>query len=181
MESHKIEIQLSNYKLVILLLGSVFFIGFGIWFQYLAVDPPVFSFPLLSQPILYRLLGLLAILFFGFCGLFAARKLQDRAPGLIISEEGITDNSSAVPGGLIPWEDITEVKEAGAMDQRFIMLILRNPEDYINRHKGLKRSFVAANFRNYGSPVAISASGLKCSNKELKETLLENFRRYKKN
>ena len=180
MESQKIEIQLSNYKLLIMLLGSMLFIGFGIWFQYLAVDPPVFSFPLLSQPILYRLLGLLAILFFGFCGLFAARKLQDRKPGLIISEEGITDNSSAVPAGLVPWEDITEVKEAGAMDRRYIVLMLRNPEEYLNRHKGIKKSFVAANLKTYGSPVAISANGLKCSNKELKETLLENFRRYKK-
>ena len=180
MEPQKIEIQLSNYKLVIMLLGSMLFIGLGIWFQYLAVDPPVFSFPLLSQPIVYRLLGLLAIMFFGFCGLFAARKLQDRTPGLIISEEGIADNSSGIPSGMIPWEDITEIKEAGAMNQRFMMLMLRNPEDYINRHKGIRRNFVAANFKSYGSPIAISANALKCSNKELKETLLEYFQRYKK-
>jgi hypothetical protein len=54
------------------------------------------------------------------------------------------------------------------------MLIVKNPSDYLSRQANvIKRKGMEWNFKYYGSPISISANGLKCNLDELK-VILEN-------
>src|SRR5665647_1362036 len=105
--TERIEIQLSKSKLTLLSLGSIIFVGLGVWF---VTNPPKESIPFFSNPTVLFIVGLASILFFGLVGFFIFKKLFDNSPGLIISAEGVFDNSSGVSAGFVPWTDIVEIK-----------------------------------------------------------------------
>lgn len=121
------EVALSKTKLSLSLLGCVAFVAIGIWL--FSAAPSIAAYPI----IFCQALGIISIVFFGFIGVFIARKLQDNKPGLIIDEEGITDNSSAVAGGSIVWRDIKDIYVIEIGRQKLMMIEVVNPEKYIER------------------------------------------------
>lgn len=175
--SKKIEIQLSKSKLTLLFLGSVVFVGLGIWF---VVNPPEISNPVLGNPTTIFIVGLASIVFFGFAGFFIFKKLGDKSPGLVISDEGVFDNTSAVSAGLVPWTDVLEIRETKVANQTFINLVVKNPQEYIDKQKSaFKRKLMQINYETYGTVIGISANGLKCDYRELKATLDKTFSEFK--
>ena len=124
-KEEQIEIPFSKTKMTLTFLGSVMFVGLGLWFL---IKPPKSNHLILGNPTLIFITGLAAVIFFGFVAVTIFRKFLDKNPGLILSKQGITDNSSGVSVGLIPWTDIQEVKITQEVNQRFIMLIVRNPQ-----------------------------------------------------
>ena len=172
-ETEQIEIQLSKSKLTLLFLGSIIFVGLGVWF---VTHPPKENIPIFSNPTVLFIVGLAGILFFGLVGFFIFKKLFDKSPGLIISDEGVFDNSSGVSVGFVPWTDIVEIKETKVLNQTFINLVVKNPQDYIDRQKSVfKRKSIQINYKSYGTVIGISANGLKIKFKELKALLDERF------
>jgi hypothetical protein len=172
-QSEQIDIQLSKTKLALMLLGCVVFVGSGIWFL---IDPPQSSNPILGNPTVIFIVGLLAILFFGFIAFSIVKKLLDSAPGLIISDEGVMDNSSGFSAGFIPWIDVVAIKETRVVDQKFINIVVRNPQAYIDKQdSALKRKALQMNYNSYGTVVGISANGLKCNYDTLKSMLDNKF------
>ncbi|MCX7343521.1 MAG: hypothetical protein NT128_05205 [Proteobacteria bacterium] len=124
---------------------------------------------------------MLSILFSGSAAFFILKKLCDNSPGLIITEEGVTDNSSATSVGFIPWEDVIKIEEIKISHQKFINLVLRDPQTYIDKQKSaFKRRAMKMNYNMCGTPVSISANSLKCSYKELKAMLEQKFVEYNK-
>jgi hypothetical protein len=112
--------------------------------------------------------------------IFHIKKLADSRPGLIIDYRGITDNTSGISAGFIPWSDIKEFKTARILNQKFIMVVVNNPENYIERQtNSIKRSAVTINFKSYGSPVSISANALKCNFSELERIIQTEFEKNK--
>ncbi len=171
--TEQIEIPISKNKLTLLLIVSLLFVAAGLWF---VIKPPTISNPVIGNPILILTVGVASILFFGLCAVFIAKKLPDKTPGLIINNQGVTDNSSAVAVGLIPWDDIKEITITNVANQKFLMLIVKNPDDYINRQTGfIKKKAMQMNYNSYGSPISISANGLKCNFDELFKTLQDKF------
>jgi hypothetical protein len=175
---NKIEIQLSKSKLTLMALGSLIFVGLGCWF---VTNPPKINNPIFGNPTTIFIAGLASILFFGIAGFFLLKKLGDKSPGLIISAEGVFDNTSAASAGLIPWTDVLEIREKKISNQTFINLIVKNPQDYIDKHKSpFKRKLLQINYNSYGTVIGISANGLKCDYKELKATLDKAFSDFKR-
>ena len=175
--SEKIEIQLSKSKLILMSLGSVIFVGLGIWF---VTNPPKINNPIFGNPTTIFIVGLASIVFFGLVGFFLFKKLGDKSPGLVISEEGVFDNASAVSAGYIPWTDVLEIRETMVVNQTFINLIVKNPQDYIDRQKSaFKRKLMQINYNSYGTVIGISANGLKCEYHELKANLDKTFSDFK--
>ncbi|MDE3236368.1 MAG: hypothetical protein KGO81_10475 [Bacteroidota bacterium] len=167
----QIEIKLSKSKLTLSLIGSATFVGLGIWFL---LRTPTSNIAPFNSSIFIKVVGIISILFFGIVFIFLIKKLQDKKPGLIITDTGIIDNSSGVSAGIIPWSDISEIKLRKVFNQKFLMLLVNNPQDYIDRQtNSLKRSTMGINYRSYGSPIAISTNGLACKFDELKN-ILEN-------
>lgn len=101
------------------------------------------------------------MLFFGLVCVVVIRKLVDNRPGLIIHRQGIVDNSSGVSAGLIPWGDIEDIEISQVMNQKFIMIIVNNPEFYLNKvNNPLKKNAIKMNYLSYGSPISISSNSL---------------------
>lgn len=135
------------------MLGSVAFTVIGLWLLLMQ-----------NSLLIYRVIGVVNILFFGFMASIVARKLQDDTPGLIIDEVGIDDNSSGVAVGLILWRDIKDVFVVEIANQKFIMVEVYNPEYYIERQTHyLQKKAMEYNLKTYGSPLSITTNGLKCT------------------
>ena len=140
-----IEIPLSRTKMILMFLGSLIFVGLGIWFL---VHPPNVRNPIFGNSIFVFIIGIAAILFFGAIAISVFRKFSDKKAGLIINQQGIIDNSSGVSAGLIPWGDIEDIRISQVMSQKFLMVIVRNPQDYLNKASNrMKRNAMNMNYK----------------------------------
>lgn len=169
-----ITIPLSKGKLLLSTLGAFAFVVIGFWF---VLAPPSRTGSSLESTLLI-VLGLLSILFFGGIAILVIRKLFDSRPGLIIDEQSLTDNSGGLSAGQILWQDIEDFKVLQIQRQRLILVLVKNPQDYIDRQSNAwKRKLMAMNYQQYGTPISISTNGLKISFAELLETLEQQLGR----
>ena len=159
------------------LSGSLVFVGLGFWFL---IHPPITNHWLFGNMTLFFVIGLASVLFFGFVAVTIFIKFSDQKPGLIISRHGITDNSSGVSAGLIPWADIQEIKISKVMSQKFLMILVNNPQAYLDKVKNpLKRNAMKMNYKTYGSPISISSNALRTNFEELHRILVLKMNDYK--
>ena len=177
-EENQIEIPLSKNKMFMMLFGSIIFVMIGF---FLITNPPKINNAIFGNPTVILISGIDAILFFGFIAFTLFKKLPDNKPGLIINSEGIIDNSSGVSVGIVLWKDIIEIKVTNVINQKFLMFIVANPEEYIKRQNGIiKRKAMEMNYKSYGSPISISANTLDTNFEELYHLLKNKFAESKK-
>lgn len=179
MPAYPIEIPLSKSKLTKLLIASAIFLAAGLW---ILVAQPETGNPIFNAFIVKNTAGALGIVM-GLPGIiFFTRKLADKRPGLIIDSMGVTDNSSSLSLGFIPWSDITSVESkivqvSVASKQKFVAIKLRNPEVYIDSQtSALKRKAMQVGLKHSDSPVNISANGLNIKYDYLLQLLQDNYR-----
>lgn len=173
----QIEIPLSKTKMILTFLGSLMFVGLGVWFL---TNPPKSNHWLFGNTTLIFITGLASVIFFGIVAVTIFRKFSDKNPGLTINRQGIIDNSSGVSAGLIPWTDIQEIKISQVMNQKFLMFIVRNPEEYLDKATNpLKRNAMKMNYKTYGSPISISSNALKINFDDLHKLLIDKMKEYK--
>ena len=173
----QIEIPLSKTKMILTFLGSLMFVGLGIWFL---TNPPKSNHWLFGNPTLILIAGIASVIFFGLVAVIIFRKFSDKKPGLIINRQGIFDNSSGVSAGLIPWTDIQEIKISQVMSQKFLMFIVRNPEYYLEKVTNpLKKNAMKMNYKTYGSPISISSNALQTNFDDLHKLLIDKMNEYK--
>ena len=181
-ENNRIEIPLSKAKLTKQLAFSILFAIAGLW---LIISNPQTNNPVFNNPIIKAIAAYGATIM-GVLGIFFySKKLFDKKPGLILSEQGIYENTTAFKFGLIPWTDISGIYERSvrasiASKQYFVTVGLLNPHKYISGATNLlKRKLLAANTKSYGSPIHISTNGLKIKHKDLLNLAKEYFEKYK--
>ncbi len=109
------------------------------------------------------------------CLIYGVRRFVDKRPGLVLSPRGMVDNSSAVAAGFIPWSDITGFSIFEMKRAKMLIILVRDPESYVQRGGALKRALNRANMKMVGSPLSISANTLKIKFDELQQ-LLESYR-----
>ncbi|PJE46011.1 MAG: hypothetical protein CUR34_11485 [Sediminibacterium sp.] len=176
-KEEEIEIPLSKTKMILTFLGSIMFVGLGLWFL---INPPKSNHWLFGNPTVIFITGIASVIFFGLVSITIFRKFSDKKPGLTINRQGIFDNSSGVSAGLIPWTDIQEIKISQVMSQKFLMLIVSNPEDYLEKVTNpLKRNAMKMNYKTYGSPISISSNALKTNFDDLHKMLIDKMKEYK--
>lgn len=176
-KEEQIEIQLSKSKMIMTFLGSLMFVGLGIWFL---TNPPQSDHWLFGNSIVIFIAGIVSVLFFGLVAVTIFRKFSDKKPGLIINKQGIIDNSSGVSAGLISWEDIQGIKITQVMSQKFLMIIVRNPEEYLDKVANpIKRNTMRMNYKTYGSPISISSNALQTDFDDLHKLLIDKMNEYK--
>lgn len=173
----RIEIPLNKTKIILMFMGAVVIviIGFG-----LVIAPQFFRTYLGPfSPLLLRLVGVLYIIFFGLCLYYFGRKVFDKKPGLVIDEQGIIDNYSTLEAGRVLWTEVMGLSEWQYAGQKMVVLLLNDPQCYIdNQPKTLKRKALLFNLKECGSPLALSANGLKISYKRLHALLHEKYAEY---
>ncbi|MRJ10387.1 hypothetical protein EDL98_04745 [Ornithobacterium rhinotracheale] len=131
------------------------------------------------KSVFVKIIAYTGIVFFGIIGVLGSIQLLSKKSALIINEKGITDNTTMVSLGFIPWDEIQQIQMTDVMNQRFLMVILKDPKRNIARQKNpLKKILNKLNYRLYGSPVGIPVNNLKISAEELKQELQTWSERY---
>lgn len=181
-QDDQIEIPLSKIKIGLMLIGSVAIFVLGFW-MILHIPPlhiPKIRRNFLGNRMVFLIFGVVLVLFSGVIITILIRKLLDKRPGLIINKQGITDNSSGLSDGLILWSEIEKIIVVTANQQKFIMFILNNPQDYLSKVKNrYKRKGMQLNYKIYNAPIGISANSLQISSDKLYKLLLNKMEEYK--
>ncbi len=172
-----IEIYSSKKKSFLLLIGSLIFVGLGIWF---VLEANSLSDSLRKSPLLITGIGVVSILFFGLGiyagikGLIATRLL------LIISPKGLNVNPSKSMSDFIGWREILGFNEIDIHGTKIIIINVENPTSWIEKEAdSLRKQLMKYNIENYNSPFNISANGLNISHVQLKEKLNLYFDTFK--
>jgi|APSaa5957512535_1039671.scaffolds.fasta_scaffold171500_1 hypothetical protein len=163
-QSEKI-IELSKTKIISLIMGSLGFVTLGIWFLLLSDEFIKKSLPIMS-PTTVHIVGVVGILFFGFFGLVALKKVFNNSPGLVLNAAGIFDNSSAVSAGFIPWSEVESIEQYKVHSQKILAIHVKTPEKYLTGN-ALLVATKKANQNMSGTPIHITANTLKIGFDEL--------------
>ena len=169
---NRIEIPLSKTKISLLLAGALAFVILGVLF---IVTPDTFVTNIFRNPQTIRIVGIAAVIFFGAAGAYGLRKLFDKTIGLIIDENGITDNTNASSVGLINWTDITEIRTEEVMSTKFLLIFIDNPDKYLVKVNGFKRKLLKGNMKIYGTPLSITSNTLKYDFNDLEKLIINRF------
>lgn len=176
-DQNTIEIKLSKVKLAFIFLGSLIFVGLGIWFL---IDADSISTDRHTSSTKICMIGISSVIFFGLVGFFVFRKLFSQGPGLIISDLGVTDHSGGFKIGFIPWSDVIEIRESSIRNQKFLHLVVKNPQDYIDKQENMIRKKLLQFSSNQSGLISnISTNGLQIKHKELKLLIEQKFNEYK--
>lgn len=176
-ENQQIEFKLSKTKIVLLFFGCLIFCILSILF---ILNPDKFTSWRYRSSTIVLIAGILGVVFFGISLLYYARKIFDKTPGLVINDKGIYDNASGISAGHIPWNDIVEISETIVVNQSFINIVVKNPDEYIKRQKNIfKRKLVQINYSSFGTAIAIPSVALNCEFNKLKRILQQEFEKHK--
>lgn len=173
-----ITFTLKKRKIQLLFLGAFLAALFG--------GAELYLVGLLKYRSLKAVVFCLAIASFLFM-LFFIRSLiflkKENFTGIYISEQGINDISTGNYIGTVIWEDVEEMKimeELGYPGQKYIVLKVRNPLEYINREPiPSKRRTLELKLQYYGSPICFSNRALNCTFEQLKDAVYLKYSQYK--
>ena len=154
----RVVFELKRGEILPFVAGSLVFTLLGLWMVSHSPEEIRSWGGRYGNPWTTYLFGYAAILFFGAIFVSASLKLLGKKEGVVIDSEGITDNSSGVAAGFIPWRDIKRMR----IHKGWLLVELTEPDRYVNRGWPLKRLFNHLNRRFYGSPVVLSNKVLDC-------------------
>lgn len=173
-----IHISLHKGRLLLMLAGAGMFSAIGVGFVVFAFAA-LPSLPHIIIAAFMGILGLVTVGFFGWCGIAMLPKLISRKPGLILNACGFWDHSSGISAGFIPWETVRTIESARVERQRFVVVIVSNPREIIARQGWTARFWMGINYRTYGTPIWISAVGLKISFDDLHDLFVTTYDEYR--
>jgi hypothetical protein len=147
-------------RIFIYSLVSLFFVALGVMFLYIASIA-------YGDVWVLRVVGIISIVFFGFCLLYYVYSFLSKKPSVIINDEGIQDNSSFLAAGMIKWEEILDIQWVNYQGQVFLGLVTHDPLLIINRTKGFKKVINKINQRMVVTQVNIPVRILACTPDQL--------------
>lgn len=105
-------------------------------------------------------IGLVTVMFFGAIAVTAFYRLVTAAPAIVINADGIVDNASGVSVGLIPWDQIREVREYRVQNQVFLGIVPKDVNALLKKQPRWKRAAIRANLSMGAAPVNIPQGSL---------------------
>lgn len=146
-----------------MLAGSLVFVALGIVFL------------VAHSTVKMTVAGVLAVPFFGFCSVLIARRLLGDRPELVLDDAGVDH----VTLGRFGWDEIAAVRireqRVRNTSQRFIELVLHDPDVYLARAPKLVRSTASMNARLGFGPANMPTKTLPVP----PETVLDAMRRHR--
>lgn len=173
-----IEFKKNNKKTYFLMVAGISFVIISILFIFF---PHTFRSFLMNNIFVIRIVGIVGLLFFGYAVITMIKKVFfDKDLGIIINEGGIIDNSSYAGVGLIKWDDIKAIRKNEVASTEFLLIDLKNPEEYIIKNKSkIKQKLLSMNHRSYGTPITISSNFIDCDFNVLEEVITNSLSKYK--
>lgn len=107
---------------------------------------------------------------------------QENKVGLLINRRGITNFHTPMSEvRLIPWNDIEFIGTKGSLSGNYLIIKVKNPDDYIQKAESFELKKLLRNNRTkYETPIAILINGLDISADELRKKAKIEFVKYKK-
>lgn len=153
-------------RLVMLAVFCLVFVAVGIF---------ILSIPF-NEPMWPMVIGVLTIAVFGLCFLYYVKVLVKREPAVVVTKEGIIDNSSYIRAGLVKWEEIEAIDFLSFSGQTYLGIFTYDRELIINRSSGMKKLFNRLNKGLLPSQVNIPVNNLACSAGELVNAIGERWK-----
>ncbi len=150
-----------------LFLGSSILCATNIWV--IISHRPITSTKFIDIP-----LGILGLTFFGIATVYVFVRFFDKRPALIIDNRGITDYSSLISAGFIPWENVANFGITRVYKQAIVTIMLRDPKAFLATQKPIKKAIMSINMKWYRSPVQLSANTLSVNANEILRLLQEH-------
>ncbi|SKB97025.1 hypothetical protein SAMN05660841_03353 [Sphingobacterium nematocida] len=169
------KISLSKKKIVLYFLTTFFLCFLGV---FTLLHPEEVS-NFFKSPRLAMAIGALTLVL-SFVFTVALIQIFFKGEGVSIDSKGLLDNSSLVSVGLIEWDDITSIRTGKINATRFLLIDVKNPEEYLSRFGKLKSWWLKVNAGSFGTPISISAGLLECSFDELENWIREGYKKNKK-
>lgn len=146
-------------KQVLIAVGAVAFVAVSIWLVTIGSPKAVVA-------------GVLGIVVFGFFAVVAVRLILRNGPALVIDTKGITDRSSAVAAGFVPWYRVTGLTIWEHRGQRVVCVAVVDPAPVLAQAGLLARTAMRANIRLAGTPVTIATTTLPFTAEQLIQELV---------
>ncbi|WP_295720620.1 STM3941 family protein [Mucilaginibacter sp.] len=162
-----IEVPLSKTKTLLVILGGFVFVLLSIWMWDTADTQTRWP------PICLRVLSVIGGAFFGSALIVGPKKLFDKRPGLIISDEGIQDNCSISRGRFIAWKNIQGFKIVKIRSTKLILVFINNAKEVIQEENKFTQALMRVTEKTYGTPISISSGTLKIDSDDLLQLLLD--------
>jgi hypothetical protein len=172
-----IEIARNKRNLAYYLAGGLIVLIFGL---FIVLDPELFKPRQLQSSFIIVAIGAAIMVAAGIYSYIMAVRISSVFPGMIVSDKDIYDHTGSPGDGLINWGDITDIRESNIRGKRYLTIVVKNPESYIQRQKNpVKRQYLTRLTDTYGSPIQISAADLDFDFESLKTLLHAGLERYK--
>jgi hypothetical protein len=157
-----IVVRTPRYKLFFLFILSVVMVAASAW---LAFGSP-------WTMLLLKGLGLFATCFFGICGGWVLSRLFSHRISIILDRNGLVDNSSALPGGRIPWDQITRVGITKVSDRQFLGIDVEDRSLLAASRSAFRRWIDDYNVAITGYPVNIPSTTIDRTLEELQALIV---------
>lgn len=92
-----------------------------------------------------KLIMVIGVIFFGYAFLYLLKRDITNNELLVIDKKGITDYTSAIANGFVPWEDIQEILLRSMLGNVFIELVIKDEQRYLNNMTLMQRLCAQAN------------------------------------
>jgi hypothetical protein len=115
--------------------------------------------------------GVLRIAVFGLSAVLAVRLVLRPGPALVIDSRGITDSSSAIAAGFVPWHQVRGLSIWEHSRQRVVCIAVHDPAPVLAAAGPLARAAMRTNIRLVGTPVTIATTALPLTAEQLIEEI----------
>jgi hypothetical protein len=163
-----IRIYPTHAKLWLVLLGAVLFVVAGVWLLGLREEP-------LPLRLYHGAAGVLAVVFFGACGVLALFRILRPSPAVVLSRQGITDTTNPFAVGYVSWDEVAFISIYTIQQQRMLGVFLKDAVSIMARVGGTKAGYMKANLRMGYAPVNIPQLLVRMPLEELAELIRSRY------
>ncbi|MGT2799480.1 STM3941 family protein [Streptococcus marmotae] len=99
--------------------------------------------------LVFTVFGLIGVVLFGWFFVCYTKCVfvKQLPPILVVDDKGITDKSSAISIGFIPWEDITYIRLKPHLNQTYISVTLTDNDKYLSKMNVFQKYSSKANLK----------------------------------
>ena len=162
----EIKIKISKIKSVFMTLFALVILSGAIWFWLKAIHISGFNRTFLI------ICTSLLIIVFGIAFIVGIMRIFDTKSGLTLTKDGIYINFGPASGYFVKWNKISDLKTSSAPQGPIVISIyVDNPNEYLDKAKGLKKFKLKMNNTSHGTPLSIATNWLKCNYIDLFEEM----------
>lgn len=169
----KLVIKPNNNGNNLYIIATGAFVLIGLWILFGGDE--MFTSNLLN--FIMKIIALVDIVFFGYTMLFLIKRSQQNIDLVIVDNNGITDNSTTVSVGLIPWGDINEIYINSILNNKYILVKVEDERKYLNKMPFWKQQFMLASKKMGYEIIAINLN----STGVQPEKFLQEILKYREN